>query len=119
MNGEYCYSWNGECYHGEFNTEQEALEAAKTDRPYNEEVWIGTATEPSLIFNTNEDYIIESLTENLYDQCGEFAENFTVSEEDEKRLGEMLKETVERWIEERKITPSCFTVLDGRLVGLN
>lgn len=33
MNETYCYSWDGENYHGEFDTEAEAVDEALRDRP--------------------------------------------------------------------------------------
>lgn len=119
MEGKYCYSWDGEHYHGEFDTEQEAIEDAKKDKPFAESVYIGTCTEPELKWHSNEEIIIESMQECLLDDVGEYAECFDVSSEDEILLGKMIDEVVATWIEERNIKPNCYAVLDGHRVNLN
>ena len=119
MSGNYCYSWNGEDYsNGLFDTEEEAIEDARSSDPDAEEVWIGTATEPTLTWNSNEEEIIESIHENLADECGDYAESFEISTEDELDLATMIDETVKKWIDKHKIKPSCYTVIDGGLYVL-
>ena len=115
----YCYSWDGESYQGEFDSEEEAIESAQYDYPDREYVYIGTCTEPTLSWNSNEEQIIESIIENLSDDVGgDYAENFEVSTEDELELARMIDETVKEWIEKCKIKPSCYSVLDGHQVSL-
>ena len=119
MDGKYCYSWNEECYFGSFDTAVEAIEEAKEERPEAECVFIGTCTEPTLKWNSNEENIIESITENLEGEVGEAAENFEVSTSDELSLAKMIDEVVAKWILENNIKPSCYTVQDGHKVYLN
>lgn len=116
---KYCHSNDGEIYYGEFDTEKEAIEDAKGSYPGNNEVYIGTATEPVLRWSSNEEEIISSIIDNLHDDVGEFAENFEVSSDQELELARMIDETVKKWIEKEKIEPSCYQVLDGHVVSLN
>lgn len=118
MSAKYCYSWDGEIYYGEFDSEKEALENAKGDEADAESVFIGTCTEPVLRWGRCEENIIESICENLYEDVGEASENFEVSTEDELELGKMVDETVRKWIDEKKIKPSCYAVIDGHEVSL-
>lgn len=122
MNEKYCYSWDGEKYHGEFDTEKEALEDAKVDSPDVESVYIGIAESPKLRWCSNEEEIIESIIENLYEDIGEYAEDFEVSRSHELELAEMIDETVKRWIDKNKIKPSGYVVYDShevQLTGIN
>ncbi len=115
----YCYSWNEENYYGSYDTEKEAIEEAKEERPEATYVFIGTCTEPTLKWNSYEEYIIESISENLGEDVGEAAENFEVDSEDEIELARMIDKTVKTWIAQNKIKPSCYMVLDGHRVELN
>lgn len=119
MKKQYCYSWNDEIYHGRFDTEQEAIDEAREDRPDAEYVYIGTCKEPKLRWHSNEEGIIESIIDNLSEDVGEAAENFEVSTTDELVLAKMIDETVKTWIIENEIKPSCYMVLNGHKVELN
>ncbi|MBU5331432.1 hypothetical protein KQI61_04420 [Anaerocolumna aminovalerica] len=118
MKKQYCYSWNDEIYHGRFDTEQEAIDHAKKDDEYAEYVYIGTCTEPKLRWCSNEEQIIESILDNLAEDMGEASESFEVNRTDELVLANMIDETVQRWISECEIKPSCYIVLDGHKVEL-
>lgn len=118
MKKKYCYSWDDERYQGKYDTEEKALDAAKRDKPEEDEVYIGTCTEPEFKWRSCEEDIIESIEENLFDDVGEAAENFEVSRENEIELAKMIDETVMRWIEKNNITPDCYSVLDGHLVSI-
>jgi hypothetical protein len=119
MNGNYCYSKDGEHYFGAFDTEEEALEDAKGSYPNDKSIYIGTCTEPKLRWNSNEEYVIESMMECLDEEVGEAAENFEVSTEEELELARMINAAVEAWILQEEIKPSCYKVLDGHVVVLN
>lgn len=116
---EFCYSWYGEMYYGQYESEQEALNEAKKERKDAKQVYIGTCTEPILRWSSNEEDIIESISENLGEDVGEAAENFEITIEQERELARMIDETVEAWIKQEKIKPSCYQVLDGHIVALN
>lgn len=115
---KYCHSRDGEFYCGEFDTEEEAMEDARGSYPDLEEIYIGTCTEPTLRWISNEDQIIESIKENLGEDVGEVAENFEVTSEQEVKLGRMIDETVKAWIAQENIKPNCYQVLDGHIVSL-
>lgn len=115
---KYCHSVDGELYNGMFDTEEEAMEDARGSYPDLEEIYIGTCTESTLRWISNEDQIIDSIIENLYEDVGEFAENFEVTSEQEVKLGRMIDETVKAWIAQENIKPNCYQVLDGHIVSL-
>ena len=123
MNSErYCYSWNGEDYYGCYDSIEEALEDARYEHKENrynvEDVYIGTCTDVTLDWNSNEEKIIESIYYFLEDEIGEWAENFEVTIEQELELAKRIDATVEQWIRDMGIKPSCYQVLDGHLVPL-
>lgn len=118
MDEQYCYSFDGEYYHGCYDTEEEAIEEAKKESDA-EEVWVGTCEEPDLNWNTNEEYIIDSMAEQLGDEVGEAAENFEVTDEEQSVLAKMIDETVKTWIEQEGIKPQCYAVLNEHKVSLS
>lgn len=114
----YCHSNDGEFYHGEFETEQEAIADAKESYPGESEVYIGTCTKPVLRWYSNEEEIVESIIENLSEDVGEVAESFEVSQDQERELAKMIDETVKTWIEKEKIEPPCYQVMDVHMVSV-
>lgn len=109
---EYSFSKRGEYFEGRFSTKAEAIKQALASYKDIETVYIGKVEEPVLTWNSNEDSITESMYERLYDQCGEAAECFEVTEEQELALGKMIDEAVKAWIDKEKIVPSCWRVVD-------
>lgn len=109
---EYSFSKRGEYFEGRFSTKAEAIKQALASYKDIETVYIGKVEEPVLAWNSNEDSITESMYEGLYDQCGEAAECFEVTEEQELALGKMIDEAVKAWIDKEKIVPSCWRVVD-------
>ena len=113
----YCYSWDGEDYFGDYATEKEALEDARSET-LHEEVYIGTCVEPELTWSCIEETVIEQIEDNLYEDVGEHAENFEVSDEDEKDLKTRLDTAIKSWIKDRNIRPGCYQVFDGHRVSI-
>ena len=119
---KYCYSFIGENYDsGLFETRKEAIESAKKDRPEEENVWVGIVVKPTLRWNSCEEEIIESMQEDLYDQCGEYAEGQLddITNEQELALAKMIDEAVEKWINKYNIKTSCYTVENCKLHNLD
>lgn len=115
----YCWSSDGEYYNGSFDTEQEAIEDAKeTVNDVCEEVYVGTCKEPVLSWNSNEEEIIESMYDNLYEECGEVSESFEITREQELELANRIDKCVKQWIKDMKIKPNCWTVVNEHLVEL-
>ena len=115
----YCWSSDGEHYNGSFDTEQETIEDAKeTVNDAYEEIYVGTCKEPVLSWNSNEEKIIESIYDNLYDECGEVSEIFEITREQELELANRIDKCVEQWINDMKIKPNCWTVVNEHLVSL-
>lgn len=115
----YCWSSDGEYYNGDFNSEEEAIEDAKeTVNDVCEEIYVGTCKEPVLSWNSNEEKIIESMYDNLYEECGEPSENFQITREQELELANRIDKCVERWIKDMKIKPNCWAVVNEHLVKL-
>ena len=115
----YCWSSDGEHYNGSFDTEQETIEDAKeTVNDVCEEIYVGTCKEPVLSWNSNEEKIIESIYDNLYDECGEVSEIFEITREQELELANRIDKCVEQWINDMKIKPNCWTVVNEHLVSL-
>lgn len=113
---QYCYSWDGEEYYSSlYKTEKEALQDARAEKQayrYDEkEVYIAQAVIPNLCWNSNEEYILVSMIEDLIERCGENGEDgLEVTEEQEAALGKMIDQAVWEWIIRYKIKPTCYAV---------
>ncbi len=114
---QYCYSWDGENYsHGLFDSEEEAIAEAKESDLDAQEVYVGIAVTPELRWNSNEEDIIYSMHENLWEDCGEYADDaLDITNEQNHDLARMLDETVKKWIEKHRIVPSCYYVIESGL----
>ena len=109
---QYAYSWEGEYYNGLYNSIEEAIKDAKATDENAEEVYIGVAVKHKYRWHSNEEQIIESMQENLYEDCGEFAEGQTdrITNEQEIELGRMIDKAVGEWVDKYDIKPTCYTV---------
>lgn len=111
--------WNNE----EFNSKESAIKAGK-DYKYgypNEDFYVGQIYD--ITFEENElydpsEYIINALSDSLYDMCEECAENWyeNITKEQEKELDEMVNEAIFRWIEKNKLQPNCYTIENVELI---
>lgn len=118
-NTRYCWSYDGECYTGSFNSEIEAIEDAKECvGDICEEVYIGTCEKPTLSWNSNEEEIIQSIYDNLYEECGEVSESFEITREQELELANRIDKCVKQWIKDMRIKPNCWAIVNEHLVKL-
>lgn len=118
---QYCYSWDGENYsNGLFATKEEAVldaKAVKQMAGYDEkEVYVAQAIMPELSWNSNVEYILESMLEDLHEQCGEYADGaLGITEEMEQDLEKRLSSQVRQWIARYKIKPICYKAVSPEL----
>lgn len=118
---QYCYSWDGENYaNGLFATREEAVldaKAVKKMAGYDEkEVYVAQAIMPELSWNSNVEYILESMLENLHEQCGEYADGaLGITEEMEQDLEKRLSSQVRQWIARYKIKPICYKAVSPEI----
>ncbi len=107
----YCFSWDGKDYSfGLYASEAEALKAAEADR-FGDEVYIGIATIPKLRWISNEEHILESMQEQLFEDCGEYANGgLVITTDQEVDLGRMIDDAVQAWIDKYNIKPKCYSV---------
>ena len=97
---EYCYSFDEECFIGSFTTLEECIEVAKEsaiEEDY-ETFYIGITEIPKINFSYS-DFIVESMSEDLYEECGEFAEDFNPTLSDQTLLDDMLQTTISSWLD--------------------
>lgn len=115
----YCWSYDGERYIGDYKTEQEAIEDAKECvEDTCEKVYVGTCEVPNLYWCDIAEDIIQSIYDNLYEECGEVSESFEITREQEQELANRIDKCVEQWIKDMKIKPNCWTVVNEHLVKL-
>lgn len=118
---QYCFSWDGEEYYSElYQTKEEALQDARAEKQTyrfdEKEVYIAQAAIPNLCWNSNTEYILVSMIEDLIERCGEDGEDgLEVTEEQEAALGKMIDKAVSEWITRYKIKPTCYEVRNPEL----
>lgn len=115
---KYAYSFDGEQYHGDYNSREDAIkegiEDAKSTGPYGEKphtLYTGECFEPPITWCDMGENYVESMQENL-DEYGEWAELFDgqVTNEDIEDLDKRLNVAVAEWIKDRNIKPGFFNI---------
>jgi hypothetical protein len=112
--GKWCYSFNGENFEGDFDTEEQAIAEAiwyyKDDEKDQDFIWVGQTQAISV--GVNVDSLLENLGEEAYEQAGEYAEDYltNVKIEHQKVLEEKLNSVLATWMKEFKYEPNFWTV---------
>lgn len=115
---KYAFSFDNEGYYGQYDSIREALDTAKEDIKYRDElrgiktVYIGRCYvyEPYV----NAIRVIECVQQDAYDEVGEYIGDYldNVKEEEWQKLEAMLTETFNKWAKETGNEPNFFTVAD-------
>lgn len=112
--GKWCTSVDEELFYDEFNTKEEAIDFVREEygRGYiGESVTIEFMADD---FNWDADY---ALGELLYEEVGEVADSWHLSQEDEEALNRRLGETMVKFLNERNLQPECFRVINVEQVA--
>ena len=112
--GKWCISNDGELYNADdYDTKEDAIESAKEDYEYMN---FYVAKVVDLEFEASDvslsDNAYESLSEALFEEVGEVAENWDndVTQEQLNELDEMLGNTVIEWVNKNNLQPKCYGV---------
>jgi hypothetical protein len=64
------------------------------------------------------DNILESITDQANDACGEFAENYLgyVNAKEKSKLEDMLSKALQTWLDETGNQPSFFTIENSEAI---
>ena len=107
----WCISTNGEnFFDDDYSSREEAIEAVKEEY---EEGYVGRCVR--LEFEEIDIDYAETgyyLGENLYDEVGDAAENWEMTDEQEKELSAILAKAVINYINEHNLQPTCYKVVD-------
>lgn len=111
----YAISEDGEFYSGSYETKEEAIKAGCKEFEEYTNFYVGEMIEPKVTPGSFDgDKLADTALDLIQDQLdeigGEFAENFSVSSEDEATLSEYLENAVRAWIEARDIKPGFFLI---------
>ncbi|KVZ18600.1 hypothetical protein WT88_29395 [Burkholderia stagnalis] len=111
---EYCYSTDGETYHGNHATIDEALRDGIEERYYVSgsdapseigSVWVGQVESPRHVFDSQGDNVIDQIECELYDVVGEHADSFNPSKEERAGLDALISAWCDAHLE-----LTCFSV---------
>lgn len=107
----WCISRNGEdFYDADYTSKEEAIEAVKEEL---EEGYVGRCVrlefeEIDITYDETGYY----LGDTLYDEVGDAAENWEMTDEQEKELSAILAKAVIDYINEHNLQPTCYKVVD-------
>lgn len=107
--GEWCESADGERFYDGFNTKEKAIEFVQEE--YGEG-YIGESVAVEFTaddFNWDADYALGDL---LYEEVGDAADSWHLSQEDEAELSRRLGEVMVEFLNERNLQPECFKVIN-------
>lgn len=107
--GEWCTSADGELFYDGFDTKKEAVESVR------EEYGEGYIGESVAIEFTADDFYWDAdcvLGELLYEEAGDAADNWHLSQEDEVELNRRLGGVMVEFLNERNLQPECFEVIN-------
>lgn len=107
--GKWCTSVDEELFYDEFNTKEEAIDFVREE--YGEG-YIGESVAVEFMsddFNWDADY---ALGELLYEEVGEAADSWHLSQEDEAELSRRLGEVMVEFLNKRNLQPECFKVIN-------
>ena len=111
---KWVISDNGEDYECYYETKEEAIQAGlEKANDGLEQFYVGEAYEPEVEFVDGDviaEHVIERIQEHLDDEGGEYAENFSVTDEQTGQLENLLTQTVNQWIEDNGVKPGFFLV---------
>lgn len=107
----WCISRNGEVfYDADYTSKEEAIEAVKEEY---EEGYVGRCVRLEFEeIDIDYDETGYYLGENLYDEVGDAAENWEMTDEQEKELSAILAKAVINYINEHNLQPTCYKVVD-------
>ena len=107
----WCISRNGEVfYDADYTSKEEAIEAVKEEL---EEGYIGRCVRLEFEeIDIDYDETGYYLGENLYDEVGDAAENWEMTDEQEKELSAILAKAVINYINAHNLQPTCYKVVD-------
>ncbi len=116
----WAISNDGEYYDGFYNTKEEAVQAGIEECDEDlESFWVGETYEPEVESPAGDiiaEHILERIQDDLDVEGGEFAENFSVTDEQIDQLGNILEQAVNQWIKDNDIKPGFFLVRNSELI---
>ncbi|MBH0311948.1 hypothetical protein I7E32_16370 [Alcaligenes faecalis] len=124
MSDKWCYSFNEEYFHGEFDSREEVIkEAIEENKDYNYKYkvcQIGKSTEaptPGIDVTSLLENIVNEAIQDLPDGVGnEYLDN--VTKEHAEELEEELNEVLHKWFEKYGYKPTWFVVNDFEEIEL-
>ncbi len=97
---KYCYSYNEEEFTGEFDSRESAEVEAFAERGDNTVAYIGEVTDAKeLLYPSSEhigDMLYDFLKEDLYESVGEAVDNFVMTSDQQRQLGQAVIDYVEQ-----------------------
>jgi len=111
-------TWNG----GLFNSKEEAIKEAVEEAKYNndKQFKVGLCEE---VFNygIDVDDLLERISDNVYEEVGEVAEDYLddVTKEHRDELEDNLNKVFREWQEKYKYKPSYYNIISEEVININ
>jgi len=112
--GQWMYNFGDEEHWDEcefFETREEAIETGRAEAIEREEESYQVGQITCFIPSIDVDNVLDYISENAYDQCGECSEGYLdYTKEEKQKLEDMLNEALERWMDETNNHPTFFMI---------
>lgn len=116
---KWVYSLNDDVFTtGEyFDTKEQAIEGAKADLTWEGECpafYVGQVKSADFAFSIDTDVILETISQNVYEEFGEVAEDYLndVQKEHYEVLEEELWDVINKWMDKFGYNPDFFKVVN-------
>jgi hypothetical protein len=114
---KFSWSFDGELYHGEFDSREEAIADARENYPSKTAVHTGRNERITIeqVVGDLSDEAMEGMACRATDLAGESAEGFPWDDCDEaaqKELGEAIAKVILEWAQRHNVSPRFWTVVD-------
>jgi hypothetical protein len=112
--GQWMYNFGDEEHWNEceyFNTREEAIEVGRAEAIEREEESYQIGQITCFIPSIDVDNVLDNISENAYDQCGEYADGYpNCTKEEKQKLQDMLDEVLVKWMDETNNHPTFYMI---------
>lgn len=115
LSGKWGYSLNQESYYGNFDTKEEAIAECEAGEDPDRDYWVAQFKDVKI--QVCADHVIEQVSEAVYEEAGEFAEDWPgkITPEAKKDLEEVLTAVYQIWLAKNALIPN-FAVVEESTV---
>lgn len=115
MKDEFVFAFNKDdnfFENGLFDNQAEIIRMVKKEFPDVKMIYIGTTTETNLKWENVSDYVVNSIYNNIVDECGFSADAFGLTNDMIEDLDAMLNKEIEFWIKKHNLHTNAKKIIN-------